>query len=400
MKQAAPNVYHLGEVFTPSSPVDKKDLFAGRRKEVERVINAIIMSGQHVALYGERGVGKTSLATVIHEFLPQGQGVVNVKVNCDGDTTFKNLFSSILEEIKLVTTQPGMGFHATDTEHIESLRKYVEEDDINPNNLRFLFRQLRNKVIVIIDEFDRVEDEDAKRLLADTIKNFSDYKVDTTLVLVGIADSVDDLIKEHQSVERALVQVSMPRMTKTELEEIINKGLTQLGLQIDSTAKNKIVKLSQGLPHYTHLLSYHAAQIAMRKEANKIVDENITEAISQSVEMGQQSIEERYFKAINSPRGNMYPQVLLSCALADRDDMGYFAATGVRNELSRIMKKNYQTAAFSQHLQQFCSDSRGPVLKRVGYPRRYKYRFINPLLEPHVIIKGLAEELIADDDLK
>lgn len=399
MAQTDPRIYQAGEIFTPSTPIDKMDLFAGRVKEVERVVNAIIMTGQHVALYGERGVGKTSLASVIHDFLPKMEGMINVKINCDADTTFKSLFKNILEEIKLVTKAPGIGFKAQDTVRIQSLDHYIVEEDINPNSLRFLFRQLQNKIIIIIDEFDRVEDEDTKRLLADTVKNFSDYKVDVTFMIVGIADSVDDLIAEHQSIERALVQVNMPRMKTTELNEVINKGLKKLGMTINTNAKQRIVKLSQGLPHYTHLLAFHAAKSALQARRNEITVSDVDQAISSSVEMGQQTIEDRYFRAINSPRGNIYPQVLLACAMAPRDETGYFTATGVKAALSSILKKDYEIAAFAQHLKQFCSPERGPVLKQVGFPRRYKYRFVNPLLEPYTIMKGLAKGMIKATDL-
>jgi Cdc6-like AAA superfamily ATPase len=399
MTQTDPRIYQVGEIFTPSTPIDKMDLFAGRVKEVERVVNAIIMAGQHIALYGERGVGKTSLASVIHDFLPKVEGMINVKINCDADTTFKSLFKNILEEIKLVTKAPGMGFKAQDNVRIESLDHYIAEEDINPNSLRFLFRQLQNKIIIIIDEFDRVEDEDTKRLLADTIKNFSDYKVDVTFMIVGIADSVDDLIAEHHSIERALVQVNMPRMKTIELNEVINKGLKKLGMTINTSARQQIVTLSQGLPHYTHSLAFYAAKSALQARRNEITRSDVTQAISNSVEMGQQTIEDRYFRAINSPRGNIYPQVLLACAMAPRDETGYFTATGVKAALSRILKKDYEIAAFAQHLKQFCSPERGPVLKQVGFPRRYKYRFVNPLLEPYTIMKGLAKGMINSTDL-
>ncbi|MFY9719669.1 MAG: ATP-binding protein [Candidatus Cybelea sp.] len=60
--------YEASEVFTPSSPIDSNDLFAGRRQQVTQIINAINQGGQHAGLYGERGVGKTSLANVIVGF--------------------------------------------------------------------------------------------------------------------------------------------------------------------------------------------------------------------------------------------------------------------------------------------------------------------------------------------
>ena len=57
-----------------------------------------------------------------------------------------------------------------------------------------------------------------------------------------------------QSVERALVQSKMQRMSLEELREIITKGLERLNMAIDENALKHISLVSQGLPHYTHLL--------------------------------------------------------------------------------------------------------------------------------------------------
>ena len=37
---------------------------------------------------------------------------------------------------------------------------------------------MTDKVIIIIDEFDRIDKPEAKRLIADTIKNFSDNRAE------------------------------------------------------------------------------------------------------------------------------------------------------------------------------------------------------------------------------
>jgi len=63
-------------------------------------------------------------------------------------------------------------------------------------------------MIVIIDEFDRLQEASLRALFADTIKTLSDHAIPVTLVLVGVADTVDALIKEHHSIERALVHGS------------------------------------------------------------------------------------------------------------------------------------------------------------------------------------------------
>src|SRR5690606_29131012 len=102
--------------------------------------------------------------------------------------------------------------------------------------------------IFIIDEFDRLQQE-PRRAFADTIKALSDHAVGATVVLVGVADSVDELFREHASVERALVQIRMPRMSAREIEQILQTGLQRLEMTIDNAAMRRISRLSQGLPH-------------------------------------------------------------------------------------------------------------------------------------------------------
>lgn len=76
--------------------------------------------------------------------------------------------------------------------------------------------------------------------------------------------------------------------------------------------------------------------------------------------------------------------------------MGYFSAVDVRQQLTEIMGKRYEIPAFSQHLNAFCESTRGPVLQRVGTTRRYRFRFVNPLMQPFVIMDGLKKGLIKD----
>ena len=87
-----------------------------------------------------------------------------------------------------------------------------------------------------------------KRGIADTVKTLSDHAVSATVVLVGVADSVGELIEEHESVERALIQVHMPRMSYKEVEEIVTTGMNRLSLSVDSHALRRICILAQGLP--------------------------------------------------------------------------------------------------------------------------------------------------------
>ena len=48
-------------LFRPRTPVDESRLFAGRFEQVKTLVDVIYEPGGHAIIYGERGVGKTSL---------------------------------------------------------------------------------------------------------------------------------------------------------------------------------------------------------------------------------------------------------------------------------------------------------------------------------------------------
>lgn len=90
--------FEINEIFTPSTPVTTAELFAGRSSQMLRALDAIAERGRHVLLYGERGVGKTSLAQIIPLLVPRRRArlhfndavlwlaiIVGVVVNDDGD---------------------------------------------------------------------------------------------------------------------------------------------------------------------------------------------------------------------------------------------------------------------------------------------------------------------------
>jgi len=36
----------------------------------------------------------------------------------------------------------------------------------------------------------------------------------------------------------------------------------------------------------------------------------------------------------------------------------------------------------------------------MGSPRRYRFRFINPLMQPYVIMHGLSKEIISNSEIR
>lgn len=255
-------------------------------------------------------------------------------------------------------------------------------------------------IAIFVDEFDRFQDPEGRVLFADTIKALSDRVVSSTLVLIGVADSVGELIREHRSVERALVQIQMPRMSTSELAEIAAQGITSARMTIADAAVARIAALSQGLPHYTHLLTQLAAQAALGERRTDVSVRHVNAAVTRAIERAQQSIVETYQEAVRGRPGTIYPQVLLACALAEKDEFGFFASSDIQEPLSRILRKPSKTSTFARHLEELSRETRGAILQRSGGARTARYRFVNPLLQPYVAMRGISEGVVRASDLR
>jgi Cdc6-like AAA superfamily ATPase len=365
----------VGEAFRPSAPVDAIDLFMGRDAQRTDVMGAVMQVGRHVALYGERGVGKTSLARVLSIVLDGDVGgFKSTMVNCNTESTFEPLWETIFRRLGVTAAE------------------------LSPEGVRSTLEALDTHALIVIDELDRLEDDPSLSLLADTVKTLSDHAVRATLMLVGVASSIEGLLGEHASIVRNLEQIKMPRMEVNELREILRTGCEHTELSMSSQAEDTIVRLSEGLPHYTHLLGYRAAERVVQDERSTITGEDVKAAISRAVE--GHTIENAYVRAVRSSQpGNLYREVLLACAIAQKDSLGYFTSGQVREPLAVVAGRYLEIPAFSKHMKEFVSVERGSVLRREGKPRGYSYRFGDPMVQPYIIMRALDDNLITEQQL-
>jgi len=371
----------VASAFTPGAPVDRLDMLAGRMAQLTDVVAAVSMRGRHVGLYGERGVGKTSLATVLAEYFggTDSGDLQAVVVNCSTDDTFASLWRTVFIELGV---QPDDDGHP-----------------LRPEAVRRALQALDRPAIVVIDELDRLEDDDALTALADTVKTLSDHAVPSTVILVGVARSIGELVGEHASIVRALVQIEMPRMTRPELAETFVKCCDRAGLSPTPDAVDEIAALSEGLPHYTHLLGLHAGLNAVQNDRANITMGDVRQAIPKAVD--RHTILSDYQRATRSARKDaLFSQVLLACALAPKNQLGFFTSGAIRDPLQVIAGRRIEIPAFSNHLSQFLEPERGSVLQREGSSRRYFYRFTDPIFQPYVILAGLAEGSLTDEQLQ
>jgi Cdc6-like AAA superfamily ATPase len=181
------------ELFSPRTPVDTKELFAGRYEQILKIQSTIAQNGAHAIVYGERGAGKTSLANIAPiaysvEFDVPLESIVSPKVNCDGTDTFDLLWRKVFRKIDVVDEFTPIGFLATqEVESCNLLDILDDEGDITPDRVVRVLKSLskKSKIIITLDEFDRLPGGEAPRLIADTIKALSDNNIQATVVVVG-----------------------------------------------------------------------------------------------------------------------------------------------------------------------------------------------------------------------
>ena len=158
-----------GKAFSPSAPIDERDLFAGREKQVTLVIDAINQKGQHVVIYGERGVGKTSLSNVLKSFLAlpsQPSSIACPRVNCDGKDSFETDWRKVFEEIELLGKTRAMRFVGQDELFKIKSSDLLGQGPITPDSVRRVLTVLSSGSlpILIIDEFDRLPADERRDL--------------------------------------------------------------------------------------------------------------------------------------------------------------------------------------------------------------------------------------------
>ena len=390
----------VSRVYT-ALPITKKDLFAGRRKQLAEALEAIFNPGQHVIIFGEPGVGKTSLASVVDDFAklePAQQDILVTKVDCSSADTFDSVWRKIFDGITVLPEG-----EEDETKRV-TITKKIGKTEITPYVVQRELSSISTTtlVVLIFDEFNIIQDPTVRLLFAETIKTLSNNAMSSTLFLVGVADNVDQLLERHQLAGRNLIEIHMPRMSPDEAKQIlIDNGLEKIGMGIEDQAVERIIRMAQGLPNYVHALGKHSAILAIDEFQRNVRLKHVDAAVDRCLEQASHSVKSSYTEATSSGRKNLFKEVLLACALSKKDDLASFAAVDVREPFKKIMKDTkdkYDIPNYLPTLNKLSEPSRG-ILMKTGKSRNYRYKFKDALLQPYVVMRGIQAGLITHLDL-
>lgn len=269
----------LLESFTPSQPVSDRKRFAGRLDVLTSVIRAIEEQRLHVVVYGERGLGKTSIMHVLTQAARDARYLV-VYLSCGADSNFDEVFRTVAAYIPML-------FHSTvgptsrEVEQGETLAKILPSTTISPRIASdILAKIVGTRVVIVLDEFDRCLSEEFRQNVAELIKNLSDRLVRVQLVIAGVASNLTELLEHIPSIQRNIFALQVPSMPPAEIGLLVSNGGELCGLAFEDSARKAIVSAAHGSPYLATLLGHHAGLSALDEERVRVSDPDVLSAMT------------------------------------------------------------------------------------------------------------------------
>lgn len=382
--------FHAGQLFTPSSPMKVAELFAGRSPQLEQLAEAIAERGRHAILYGEPGVGKTSAVNVLKYFIPaRPQKVHYIRHPVVSSDTFSSIWLDIFRQMSFSLIENG----ESSTYLVSDLYSSgVTQNDVVREISHFGEETIP---IIIIDEYQQLRDSDGAGYLSETIKGVSDAGLNATIVVVGVGDSVDELVRGHSSITRCSEEVLMPRMTNDEIIELLHIRVSQLAMKMEGDAKWKIVGLAKGLPAFAHALGRSSVFAAIGRRSVSVSEEDVDKGITLTIAGSKQTLKSVYELATNSNQERArFRHLITACALTKPDASGWFAPKDIEAPFSNIMGKPRRVDHFNASIKEFATQKRGDILQMKGTERNHRFRFSDSAMQPYVLMTGIEAGLI------
>ncbi len=175
-------------------------------------------------------------------------------------------------------------------------------------------------IVIIIDEFDRITDDQERTHFADFIKQIGDQLLPFHFIFCGVADSMQKLLGAHSSCYRYLEGIALGTLSYEARYEIINNIAKALNCQITDPPRHRIASISDGFPHYIHRMCEHIFWQMFRDPhiCSTPTAAHYREAVVQSVLGIEQHLKQTYDQAVLKDAPG-YEQVLW--AIADHSDL-------------------------------------------------------------------------------
>lgn len=424
------------EVGFTSAEIRDSRRFVGRTTMIRDCVKALNAPVGLIAVYGRRGVGKSSLlrqiqnmangdyaiarqAGVQHLIPKNPRRYYTVYYTCDAmikdaEDLLNRLCNDQNVEDGLLRLVPDKGkelieFSRSDEKEVgldlklvkwggkgtdaskyarvvsgnivQTYRNFVDSI-VDHNNKIF---NKRDGVLILLDEFDVVGD---KKGIGSIIKSMSSDRI--KFAICGIGRDLIELVEDHQSVERLLEEgaIDIKPMDNSEIREIFSRA-TELfdgKLEFDPEVVDKIVGLSDGYPYLAQLMGKACVNRVNESQAPR-VDMQVFEHVLDDIRCGAAfpTLESAYLRAV----GQSEPRRLLLTILAEQtadsskynDDVQRVALREIRS-----VATEFEIDHIDQLVPRLIDKKFGPALVR-DPDIHGAYEWVNPVLRAYVRLR-------------
>jgi len=375
----------LRQNLTPSTSVKTPERLYGRDKNLLTISKSLNSPGRQIFIYGDRGVGKTSLAMTTAQLHTSATRKM-IYVICENETTFSGVIQAIAnstirieDRIEKPAAGQSAGFNIMGngininkgtprTASIASPNTINDALDL----IKYVARKGVGKQIVVVDEMERIRNTAEKEKFAEFIKNLAEIEEDINFVFCGIASDINEIIGSHPSAGRILEPIKLERLNHTDLWQIINGVASKLQISIEREYLIRISQISDGFPHFVHLIgeSMFWSLFESSEVCNSIRIDDFQSGINGALQRAEPTLRIQYDKATKKTRlSEDYQEVLW--ALADTTSDTRQVSEVYEASYRRIMKQRHHRSEltrvqFNQRLLSLKSDGHGEILTWFG----------------------------------
>lgn len=307
--------------FTPGSPVPV-ELFIGRKKQIEDVIRYIeqALSGkqENIFLEGDRGIGKSSLASLLRYWAITQKNMVGIHVFMGKVSTLEEMVQHIFNQLlKETSKEPWFKKIA------QLFGEYIQQVDLFgisvafsppkerleglvrgfPDALKNLIEKIKDEkkgLFIVLDDINGLAE---KEEFANWYKSFVDevgthYKnFPVFIMLIGLPEKRDRLASLQPSLMRIFRVIEIEKLTNDEVRKFLYKALDGI-IETKPEAMNIMVTYSSGLP----ILMHEIGDATFWSDTDGVIDANdaIAGMMSAAENVGKKYLNPKVYRAIRS----------------------------------------------------------------------------------------------------
>ncbi len=377
----------LRDTLGASQPVLGRESFAGRHDALAQLISCIEQQRVHVVIYGERGIGKTSLTHVFAETAREARYLV-LYGSCGTEARFDTMFRSFAARIPRLYHRSVMP-NSPEAEAGDHFDRMLDEN-FGPRELADLFSDVTGtRVIIILDEYDRVLDVNFRRDVAELIKNLSDRAARVQLVLTGVAQNLDELIGYAPSIRRNIVGLPMRPLNTGEVRELLALGEAVAEIKYSDAAVSMITAMAGGSPYLVRLVAHQAGLAALNEQKPVVTDNHARIAVERVLTDWNASLPRRVQVSLGREEARTHWPLLIAAARAGSSADGFFTVDDVVTEMG-----GSQPATFVERdLKRFAHPH--DLLELVDQDKELRFRFRYPGVSSLLLMSSAMARITA-----